>query len=453
LKKNNEKGQVVIIGAGPTGLGAASCLDDLGLANWIVLESQAYAGGLSASFRRNGFIWDIGGHIYFSSLPRYKAFLSRILNKRKWRKHLRKTFVNLGDRWVPYPFQTNLAFLSKEQQWECLRGLIRLYTSGTKVDNTNFLTFIKTHFGEGITNLFLRPYNTKLWAFPLEKLGTDWITERVTPLDLEDVLYNVLNRRKDNTWGPNNTFYYPSHGGTGEVWRTLAHSLPPEKIQYNSKVSGISTRNRTVTLSSGERFGYDFLINTMPLTQLIEMSDQIQLKSCLKHLNHSRLFIVGIALKKPVPNKIRNFCWMYFPGADSPFYRATILSNYSPQNVPEGYWSLLLEVSGSSFRPLQTENLIDKCLSSCLTAGMIHSLKDVCDIWTFQTEYGYPTPTKERKTAVDQLLKALEREHIYSRGRFGTWRYEIGNMDHSYLQGMETVERIFLGQEETVFKY
>ena len=43
--------KILILGAGPTGLGAARRLLELGHADWAVCERNPYAGGLSASFR------------------------------------------------------------------------------------------------------------------------------------------------------------------------------------------------------------------------------------------------------------------------------------------------------------------------------------------------------------------------------------------------------------------
>lgn len=34
---------------------------------------------------------------------------------------------------------------------------------------------------------------------------------------------------------------------------------------------------------------------------------------------------------------------------------------------------------------------------------------------------------------------------MYSRGRFGAWSYEVGNQDHSLMQGVEAVDAIVNG--------
>ena len=58
---------VLILGAGPTGLGAAWRLEESGRKDWLLLEGASQAGGLAASFvDKQGFTWDIGGHVQFS---------------------------------------------------------------------------------------------------------------------------------------------------------------------------------------------------------------------------------------------------------------------------------------------------------------------------------------------------------------------------------------------------
>ena len=44
----------------------------------------------------------------------------------------------------------------------------------------------------------------------------------------------------------------------------------------------------------------------------------------------------------------------------------------------------------------------------------------------------------------------MERD-IYSRGRFGAWRYEIGNMDHAVKMGIDVAHLLLEGRPEELW--
>jgi UDP-galactopyranose mutase len=63
---------MLIAGAGPTGLGAAYRLKDLGSDDFLVIEKGDRVGGLARSITDDaGFTWDIGGHVLFSHYDYY----------------------------------------------------------------------------------------------------------------------------------------------------------------------------------------------------------------------------------------------------------------------------------------------------------------------------------------------------------------------------------------------
>ncbi len=72
---------------------------------------------------------------------------------------------------------------------------------------------------------------------------------------------------------------------------------------------------------------------------------------------------------------------------------------------------------------------------------------------TFHTrlEYGYPTPFQGRDAIVHAVDEQLRSAGIYSRGRFGAFKYEVSNQDHSFMQGVEAVGAILQGTEEVTF--
>jgi hypothetical protein len=143
-------------------------------------------------------------------------------------------------------------------------------------------------------------------------------------------------------------------------------------------------------------------------------------------------------------------CWIYFPEDNCPFYRATVFGNYSPANVPDPdlYWSLMCEVSESPYKLVDHASLCEDVVSGALNTRLIADRSDIVSIWSYRAPYGYPTPGLHRDEALGELIPEFERWGVYSRGRFGMWKYEVSNQDHSFMQGVEVIERLFNGRSE-----
>jgi len=446
--------RIVIIGAGPTGLGAAYRLQELGHRDWLLLEQSAVPGGLAASVTdEKGFTWDLGGHVQFSHYRYFDELMNTLLGPEGWLHHERESWVWLRERFVPYPFQMNLHRLPHEEMKACVAGLVRLYKQGARGRKpANFGEWIDTTFGEGIASVFMRPYNYKVWAYPPEEMGYTWIGERVAVTDLERVLNNIFDRKDDISWGPNNTFQFPRHGGTGAVWRACADRLPQSQIRYNMRVVKVNSAAREVTLSDGTTEKYDLLLNTMPLDEMLAISDLPHLHERATGLRYSSTHIYGIGLAGSPSAEVGKKCWMYFPEDDCPFYRVTVFSNYSPNNVPDisRHWSLMAEVSESLQKavPATPEARLEEVIQGMLNTRLIARREDIVDTWQIRLEHGYPTPSLARDEIIGELLPALDKLGISSRGRFGAWRYEVSNQDHSLMQGVEWAEHVVKGTPE-----
>jgi hypothetical protein len=144
---------------------------------------------------------------------------------------------------------------------------------------------------------------------------------------------------------------------------------------------------------------------------------------------------------------------MYFPESNCPFYRVTYLSNYSPYMTPDNktHYSLLTETSYSDFKHVDGKTIVDDTVRGLINAGVLkeEDQKDIVDTWVYHADYSYPTPTVERDGLLSQVIPYLERHDIYSRGRFGMWKYEVANTDHTLMQGVELVNRLLNGEPET----
>lgn len=443
-------GRILIIGAGPCGLACARELERHGHTDWLILEQADHPGGLASSVvDPAGFTWDLGGHVVFSHYREFDAVLEETMGP-ELISHDRSSFIRVRDRWIPYPFQNNLHHLPNDVAAECLSGLAR--APGANGTLLPFSDWMRAVFGEGITRHFMEPYNLKVWATPAEQMAADWIAERISVVDYQRVLRNFREGRDDLAWGPNNRFVFPSRGATGEIYRRLAASLPP-RIHYRRSVVEVDAIRRRLRTAGGEVHEYDALVSTMPLDRLVAALTIApgELRAAAANgLRHNSVYMVGVGYRAPLQD---DKSWMYFPEPSVPFYRVTNFAKYAPANVPGGevdkYCSYMTETAHSPEKPASRTGLEQRVERGLRAAGVVDSAPEVSSIHVEDLGYAYPVPTRSRNAALATIQPWLMENSIFSRGRFGAWRYEIGNMDHATKMGIDVAHHMLgTGPEE-----
>jgi protoporphyrinogen oxidase len=447
--------RIVIIGGGPTGLGAAYRLHELGYENWALYEKSDYLGGHACSHvDDHGFVWDEGGHVIFSHYPYFDKLVDDMLGAEE-NQLVRESWIVKENSWIPYPFQNNLRYLPKSLQVSCLLGAAKATAETNHQESSNFRDWILATFGEGIAEAFMFPYNFKVWTTPLEQMSKSWMAERVSVVDFKRLLENVILERDDVAWGPNNKFRFPRYGGTGEIYRRMAQRFP-DRVKTGKELVAVDAAGKRVSFSDGTGDTYDVLISTGPLDLLVRMLKPAEggLMDAVADLHHNNLLVLGLGLEKKIDT---GKCWIYFADDDMPCYRATYFSHYSPFNVPKGdterYSSLMCEMSFRVGETPDPAKEIDRVVDYLIRAKILEESdrSRIVSRYHRTVAYSYPIPTLGRDRALATLQPALRGKEIYSRGRFGAWRYEIGNMDHSVMMGVEAVDHVLAGAKETVF--
>lgn len=445
------KKPILILGAGPCGLGAAYRLNNLGHTDWQLFERNDHVGGLSSSFLDDkGFTWDVGGHVLFSHYDYFDRAVEAALGDDSYH-HQRESWIRILQTWVPYPFQNNVRYLPDAALRECMDGLQNM--QGNSAQSRNFHEWIDSVFGAGIVKYFMAPYNAKVWGVPLEAMSKAWIAERISVVDLARIEKNIAEKRDDLSWGPNNTFLFPKQGGTGTIYERIAQSFS-EKIVLNQDMSSIDLENRIVKFADGRSERYNILINSTPLDQFIKKCSTVpaEVSAAISGLVHNGGYIVGLGFRG---KRDDSTCWMYFPEGNCPFYRVTNFHNYSRFNVPggdtENFFALMCETTYSTHKPVDKDVIVEETVLGLINTGMITAAQrsDIVSTWLMDIPYSYPVPTLGRDDAIAIIQPFLESNGIYSRGRFGAWKYEVGNMDHSFMQGVEAVDRVLLGKSES----
>lgn len=257
----------------------------------------------------------------------------------------------------------------------------------------------------------------------------------------------------------------------------MANTIPQSRQHYNKSVVKVDADAKTVHLKDGSSIKYNSLISTMAVDHLTQlMNDPVAVKMT-NELYYSSTHVLGLGIRGKRPDRIGDKCWLYFPEDYCPFYRATIFSNYSPFNQPADdvmlktmqladgskpdsseaksgpYWSLMMEVSESGMKPVDVENLLRDTISGCIAASLLEPGDEIVSTYHRKFDHGYPTPSLEREGALKQILPYTLEKGIWSRGRFGSWRYEVGNQDHSFMIGVEAADSVLFGVPELTINF
>uniref|UniRef100_A0A7E4ZRL3 Amino_oxidase domain-containing protein n=1 Tax=Panagrellus redivivus TaxID=6233 RepID=A0A7E4ZRL3_PANRE len=464
--------RVVVIGAGPTAMGAVHRLfeaskDDPSI-EVTIIEREPYPGGLASTVTdTNGFSWDLGIHVTGATrFPEFVQLLQEAVPE--WHclerivkadmSHVLKIDKQPEANYVPYPVQSSVPYFPEPLRSNCLRELEgRVDTDLTPDDFESFEEFTKHFFGKSLQEVFIRPYNRKVWTVSLSEMNTEWVNGRVPQVDIDALrnrcLLSTEELRKYDSVRGINFFRYPADCiGMGELWRRIATRYPANWFQLNTEVTDIDAEQKIISYKSvstgkSEKMEYDYVISTMPLTILGKITG---LCNDLK-LRHSKVALVGIGLKFPQSDFAQQLSWAYFPRPDIVFYRCTVISNFSPLLVPDAkkYWSVLCEIGLDVDDVVNTGDLAERTTEGLLETGIIPSAEQITNVWTRILDYGYPIPTTNRKTELARATEALEKHDIYSRGRFGAWKYETSNQDCSFDIGNQVAVEILRNRLDT----
>ena len=457
--------KLLIVGAGPCGLGAAREMLENGPGgadDFLIVDPATKAGGWATSETTpEGFTFDFGGHVLFPH-KHYVRF-ARLLESLpvSWARSTPKRGVMVEGRFLPYPAQRNLHRLPVGRLGRAIGSVVAHRRRARGSEDGSLRSYLHARFGAYITGLLMEPLNRKQWAYAPEQLTAVWarhrsgsVTRNVADMELWRIARNFVLREDDPGWTPETKVAYPAEGGSGAIWSAVAQPIPAEKLLLETRVVSLSLENKTALLSTGETVRWEQMVSTMPLDTLlrsIEDRPELTRKASRFVKARSRLFGFGIRGKMPARYEGLHSCQV--TDADVPFWRMNFPMTVSRGNGPEACYSILCEVSEPGAEPgKEAESLRQAVEESLFRMGLIgHSGQSVVSRWEHRIEHGYPVPFLERDALLAEVQPALEAAKVYSRGRFGTWRYEISNQDHAFMQGVEVVRRILFRLPEETF--
>lgn len=405
-----------VLGGGIAGLSLASFLGR----PTIVLEKEATVGGLSRSYDLNGVAYDIGPHIIFSKNQEVLDLHTSMVPTNRIR---RSNQIFFKGRYVKYPFENDLSALDDADRDYCLNEFLDNPYEGFAPSDMQ--QFFLNRFGEGITSLYLRPYNEKIWKFDPSCMDLQMV-ERIPKPPREDV---IASARGAPTEGYTHQlhFHYPSAGG----FQTLVDAYRARVEARGHEVRTGAAPRRLERLENGWRIHLDGdaveveqLINCAPIFGMYDLlSPPDDVREALGGLLYNSIYIVMVQVRA---DAIGDHFALYIPEKDILFHRLSKLNFLGEAYGGEdGRTTLMAEVTfrpGGHLSTLDPKKIQERVVADLAKLGFIDPV-DVLDVELRREEYAYVIYDLHHRTRTDLLLGWLREQGVRSAGRFAEFEY------------------------------
>jgi len=395
---------VIVIGAGIAGLSTAYRISELGYNRLILLEASDFVGGLSRSIKHDGYTFDLGAHQIHTENKTVINFLEKILGKDLLILKKKASHLFFG-RYLSYPLGIKdiLFCLPLYISAPCFLSFIKQTIKNLfiKKKEDSCESWIISHFGKKMYEIYFGPYTRKVWGKPPSEIDALCAKERIAVEDLMDVLMAAFFKR------------FVRQDGDG----------------YK------------VTTKDGSVYRGEFVVSTIPITQLKDMLESIDGHQKPEDtLEFRSLIFLFLAVKKEI---ISDNHWIYFPDKDCFFQRVSEPKNFSPYLVPKERSSICVEIPcdyNDGVWNMDPKQLYETVIIQMEQKRYLKR-EDIQKFWVTRERYAYPTNT----ISFGSKLKAIKNyidtiPHLYSIGRQGSFSYV--NIDDVMLMGFETAEQI-----------
>lgn len=426
---------ILILGGGLAGLSTAY---HLGSTEHLVLEAESTPGGLCRSREVGGFVFDYTGHLLHLRDERITRLVDALLPDAFAVVERRASIRTCGVT-LPFPFQAHLHGLAPEVVADCVVDFARSLATPVPDDpEIDFESWSNAVFGRGIGSAFMLPYNRKLFRREPAEMTADWVSWAVPKPTLEQVVRGALGI-PNLGMGYNATFRYPKHGGIGILADTLARRV--ERARLGVRVERIDLDRREVVLGTGERLHYDQVVSTLPLPDLLGRlvgRGTEDLRADAARLDWSVVACLNLGVDDP--DLAAGVHWLYFPDADTPFYRVGFPTNFSRAVAPPGTGSMYVEFGLRRGEPLDRHGLEREALAALRREGILRADARVLVRDWVRIDPGYVIFDRARREIVPRVVPRLADLGVHAIGRYGAWTYSY--MERALLDGLETAARL-----------
>ena len=451
-----------IIGAGPAGLTAAYLLAKQGVPVTVIEADLQYVGGISRTVSYKGFLFDIGGHRFFSKSQAVEDLWTELLPGEMLERP-RSSRIFYNGQFFSYPLKPLEALwrLGVAESARCVLSYSHSRMFPIPAPK-NFEDWVSNQFGKRLFGIFFKTYTEKVWGMDCKDISADWAAQRIKGLSLGKALAHALlpqklSSRKAVVKTLINSFRYPRRG-PGMMWEAAARKTREMggQILMGQKVVGLDydAQAERWTVHCRDEHGVlkeiiaKQVVSSAPLRSLVAgLCPRVsaQMLDAASALCYRDFLVVAVILmdKNCFPDN-----WVYIHDPSVKVGRIQNFKSWSPEMVPDPtlccYGLEYFCFEGDGLWASSDADLLALAKKELTELG-IAGPDDVLDGCVVRQPKAYPIYDADYAVHVETIRRELEARFptLHLMGRNGMHKYN--NQDHAMMTAMLTVENILAG--------
>ena len=460
---------VFVIGAGPAGLTAAYLLTKQGIATTVIEADPHYVGGISRTASYKNFLFDIGGHRFFSKSKEVVDLWNEILPD-DFISRPRMSRIYYNGNYFSYPLKAFEALTNLGPIESAMCVLSFMYKQAFPNEKpVTFHEWVANQFGERLFSIFFKTYTEKVWGMSCDEISADWAAQRIKGLDLGVAVVNALKRAlKPRRAGRSaaasggpvvktliESFQYPRKG-PGMMWEAAARHIRKRggkllmgrelaRLAYDAdrklwRVDVATADGRSETYTARH------VISSAPLRELMDKLSPRPISYLhARELRYRDFLTVALMVRKP---DLFADNWIYIHDPAVKVGRVQNFRSWSPEMVPEGMSCLGLEYfcfEGDDLWNAADADLIALAKDEIARIGLINGA-DVVDACVVRQAKAYPVYDDHYRDNVAMIRLDLATSYptLHLVGRNGMHKYN--NQDHAMMTAMLTARNLLAGE-------
>ena len=443
--------RIVILGAGPAGLGAAFQLARRGVASVTVLERQGQVGGNAGSFELAGQQVDYGSHrLHPACDPAILADIRTLLGDDLLDRP-RHGRILLRRRWLHFPLKPVDLALHLPPDFAlgaAANSARRALRKPASRQEETFASVLEAGLGATICREFYFPYARKLWGLEPDQLSAIQASRRVSASSPAKMVRKVLAAVPGLKPPGAGRFYYPrrGYGQISEAYHVAARDAGVD-FRFGAMVQAIELHKGQAAIIrytvDGDEVSLpaDNVWSTIPMTvlaRLVSPAPSPETLAAAARLEFRAMILIYLVLEQ---DRFTEYDAHYFPEPQIPISRLSEPKNYSALAEPRGTTVLCAELPCSPQDPVwqMTDDELAGLTKGALMAAGIPVQAPVRQVLTRRLPQAYPIYRRGYETTFAQLNAWMsEIDGLLTFGRQGLFAHD--NTHHALVMGYRAAD-------------